>query len=187
MVPLKFEKTECRYNPEAIADLVAGIEGVTFGFPMDIADFDLEKCLERGSGYWGIKYDGKSVGGRPNSPRNPHYTDQAAALAGHTFANGKRVVISQEVKDIVQALIDNPDPSDDDDLKARLENLDDAEVYYSPSVEASLGYVRVAAGSDHKVDGRQLPSDHLGVELPIPENLNFIGYSDRLSPNPPKG
>ena len=54
--------------------------------------------------------------------------------------------------------------------------------YWLDSIEASLGHASFAAGPDHKVDGWQhiRPTDLSGVELPIPENLSFIGYSDRL-------
>ena len=54
--------------------------------------------------------------------------------------------------------------------------------YWLDSMEAGLGHASFAAGPDHKVDGWQhkRPTDLSRVELPIPENLNFIGYSDRL-------
>ena len=54
--------------------------------------------------------------------------------------------------------------------------------YWLDSMEASLGHASFAAGPDHKVDGWQhiRPTDLSQVELPIPENLSFIGYSDKL-------
>ena len=178
-VPKKIEATNCRNNPEHpdftdaypgdIVSVIAGKNGITFGYPMDAANFNLDNFLND-PGYFGVKYDGK------------YYPNQQAALDAHTFANGKRVIISDEIKYIVRALINNPDPSDDDDLKARLENLDYTEVYYSPSVEASLGHTSFAAGPDHKVDGWQhiRPTDLSGVELPIPQDLSFVIYSDKV-------
>ena len=54
--------------------------------------------------------------------------------------------------------------------------------YWLDNIEASLGHASFTAGPDHKVDGWQhkRPTDLSQAELPIPENLNFIGYSDRL-------